>query len=169
MSKPVRRSIWLTIFVTLLILAGGPAVSHAAMDISAGYYHTLALKEDGTVLAWGQNNNGQLGDGTNEDRHEPVQVTGLSEIAAIAAGVNHNAVLKADGSVWCWGRNSWGELGNNIYQPSNMPVAVADLSDVIDVAVGYAHSLALKADGTLWAWGGNWYGQLGIGSTRSAT
>jgi alpha-tubulin suppressor-like RCC1 family protein len=71
--------------------------------VSAGAYHSLALKADGTVWAWGKNYSGQLGDGSNIQRTLPVQVLGLTGIAAIAGGRDFSLALKADGTVWAWG------------------------------------------------------------------
>jgi alpha-tubulin suppressor-like RCC1 family protein len=135
--------------------------------IAAGAYHSLALKNDGTVWAWGDNGFGQLGNGTNIVKSNvPVQVSSLTGVIAIAAGTYHSLALKNDGTVWAWGYNNYGQLGNgsNIFY-SNVPVQVSSLTGVIAIAaMGSSHSLALKNDGTVWAWGANGYGQLGIGN-----
>jgi alpha-tubulin suppressor-like RCC1 family protein len=135
--------------------------------IAAGAYHSLALKNDGTVWAWGDNGFGQLGNGTNIVKSNvPVQVSSLTGVIAIAAGAYHSLALKNDGTVWAWGYNNYGQLGNgsNIFY-SNVPVQVSSLTGVIAVAaMGSSHSLALKNDGTVWAWGANGSGQLGIGN-----
>jgi len=78
--------------------------------VAAGYEHTLALASDGSVWTWGNNDYGQLGDGTNVDRNIPVKVHGLTSVIAIAAGHFHSLALKNDGSVWVWGASS--NLGN---------------------------------------------------------
>ena len=70
---------------------------------TSGDYHSLALKSDGTVWAWGYNAEGQLGDGTTTSRFSPVQVSGLSGVAAIAGGVYHSLAVRTDGTVWAWG------------------------------------------------------------------
>ncbi|MBE0447207.1 MAG: S-layer homology domain-containing protein [Actinobacteria bacterium] len=137
---------------------------------SAGYLHSLALKPDGTVWAWGDNGQGQLGDGTTTDKHTPVPVSGPSGITAITAGDDHSLALKSDGTVWAWGRNSRGQLGDGTTTRSLTPVPVSGLSEVIAVAAGADHSLALKPDGTVWAWGSNYFGELGNETmTRSLT
>jgi alpha-tubulin suppressor-like RCC1 family protein/endonuclease I len=131
--------------------------------------HTLALKlPEGTVWSWGQNDQGQLGDGSTTDRSLPVLVTGLSDVKAVAAGWGHSLAVKNNGTVWAWGSNSNGQLGNgaggNYGDIAETPTQVTGLTDVIAVAAGDGHSLALKRDGTVWSWGDNSFGELGIGS-----
>jgi len=135
--------------------------------VAAGGYHSLALKSDGTVLAWGDNANGQFGDGTNTSRNTPVQVSGLTGVVNIAAGIIHSLALKSDGTVWAWGYNGHGQLGDGTTTGRNTPVQVSGLTGVVDIAAGTYHSLALKSDGTVWVWGSNNYGQLGDGTTTN--
>lgn len=139
------------------------------VKIAAGYHHTLAINTDGTVWAWGINNLGQLGDGTNANKTEPVQVEGLTNVVQVAAGYNHSLALKSDGTVWAWGYNSSGQLGDGTTARRITPVQVSGLSDIIHISSGMYHGLALKADGTVWAWGCNNYGQLGLGATGNKT
>lgn len=138
--------------------------------IAAGRSHSLALKSDGTVWAWGSNEYGQLGIGSTVDSAVPVQVGGLSGITAIACGWQHSLAVDGSGNVWAWGLNSCGQLGHAITGDpqgrfdtaySTAPSQVAGISGVTAVAGGWQHSLALKSDGTVWAWGSNGYGQLG--------
>ena len=133
--------------------------------LSSGYYHTLALKEDGTVWAWGRDNFGQLGDGgANLDKTTPVQVSGLSNVTAVACGAYHNVALKSDGTVWTWGLDNYGQLGDGGNNTNKtIPVQVSGLTDVIAIAAGNEHTLALKSDGTVWACGYGLYGRLGLG------
>jgi alpha-tubulin suppressor-like RCC1 family protein/subtilisin family serine protease len=135
--------------------------------IAAGGIHSLALKPDGTVLAWGDNHQGQLGDG-GLTPYAPVAqgVPGLSGVAAVAAGSSHSLALKTSGVVWAWGANSAGQLGDGTNTTRFKPVKVPGLSGVVAVAAG-GHSLALKSDGTVWAWGSNDQGQLGDGTSAS--
>jgi len=133
--------------------------------IAAGSNHTVALKGDGTVWTWGDNDDGQLGDGTFTTSTVPVQVTGLNGITAIAAGSNHTVALKGDGTVWAWGDNSNDQLGDGgIEKTSPVPVQVYGLNGVTAIAAGGFHTIALKGDGTVWTWGLNIYGQLGNGT-----
>ena len=74
--------------------------------MAAGGDHSLALKSDGTVWAWGDNYYGQLGDGTTTNQPSPVQVPGLTGVIAVAAGYSHSLAVKNDGTVWAWGYNA---------------------------------------------------------------
>ncbi len=97
--------------------------------IACGYYHTVALKSDGTVWAWGKNDYGQLGDGTTSNKNStPVQVSGLSDVTAIAAGEAHTLALKSDGTVWAWGHNSYYSLGDGTHMDRTTPVQVSGLN-----------------------------------------
>ncbi len=127
---------------------------------STEYGHSLALKTDGTLWAWGSNHFGQLGDGTFVDRNTPVQIG--SDYAAISAGAIHSLGLKTDGSLWAWGNNGGGKLGDGTFVDKNTPVKID--SGYAVISAGVYHSLALKTDGTLWAWGENNWGELGDGT-----
>jgi alpha-tubulin suppressor-like RCC1 family protein len=147
----------------------GRGVLASVIAIAARGAHSLALRADGTVWAWGANDRGQLGNGTGADQHVPVPVQGLGFVKALAAGGGHGLALRADGTVWTWGAGDRGQLGNTAFpSDSSTPVEVkgqasGDLKKVI--AAGGQHSLALRADGTVWAWGANDRGQLGDGTT----
>jgi alpha-tubulin suppressor-like RCC1 family protein len=134
--------------------------------IAAGGHHSLALRNDGTVWAWGHNGIGELGIGTYVDKNTAVKVTALSGITAIAGGGNHSLALKDDGTVLAWGSDAYGQLGDGVggAANSNNPVQVVNLSNVTAIEGGDQHSLALKADGKVRAWGDNTYGQLGNGT-----
>jgi alpha-tubulin suppressor-like RCC1 family protein/streptogramin lyase len=134
--------------------------------ISAGTKFSLALKNDGTVWAWGDNNYYQFGNGKSTSSNIPVQLNTISSIAAIAAGHNHSLALKNDGTVWAWGSNYYGQLGNGTdgqFTDSKVPTQVNFLTGIIAIAAGNSHSLALSNDGTVWSWGWNSFGELGIG------
>ena len=135
------------------------------MAIAAGGYHSLALDGTGAVWTWGDNEFGQLGDGTTTNRFAPVTVSGLSNVVTVAAGQYHSLALDATGIVWAWGRNDAGQLGDGTTTDRPAPVQVGGLSNVVAIAAGEHHSVALCADGTIWAWGANDAGQLGDGST----
>ena len=140
------------------------------VEIGAGAAHSIARKSDGSVWAWGSNLYGQIGDGTNTDRHYAVQVSGVSSAIGIASGAYHNLALISGGSVKSWGRNNFGQLGNNSTSDSNSAVNVSSLSDATQVGAGGYHSLAVRANtsGQLKAWGNGGDGQLGNNSTSNA-
>ena len=134
--------------------------------VSAGGRHSLALRDDGTVWAWGSQDWYQLGNPTWVDLPRPKKVLELEEVEVIAAGPWHSLGLLKGGTLRSWGANNHGQLGGgatsgNIYQP---PVKALDLERVKAIAAGSHHSLALLEDGTVWAWGYNGYGQLGDGT-----
>jgi len=141
----------------VVAIAGG-GYPQGLSDIS------LALRSDGTVWAWGNNQHGALGNGSASNSNVPVRVNGLTGVIAIAAGAYHALALTSDGTVWTWGYNKYGQLGNGANTDSNIPVQVAGLNGVIAIAGGFYHSLALKSDGTVWAWGFNADGELGNSS-----
>jgi alpha-tubulin suppressor-like RCC1 family protein len=131
--------------------------------ITSGGSHTLAIKTDGTLWAWGQNFWGQLGDGTNTNRNTPVQIGSASDWVTISALSRNSMAIKADGTLWAWGDNTFGQLGIGTNSSSNVPVQAGLSNGWLTVSVGAEYALGLKTDGTLWAWGQNNVGQLGIG------
>jgi alpha-tubulin suppressor-like RCC1 family protein len=134
--------------------------------VSAGGHHSLALLADGTVVAWGEDEFGQLGDGTTDTSNVPVAVTGLSGVKAIAAGGHHSLALLSNGTVMAWGDNEGGQLGDGSRTAREVPVAVTGLTGAKAISAGGGHSLALLNNGTVMAWGENEAGQLGDGSTK---
>ncbi|MFC4602003.1 alpha/beta fold hydrolase, partial [Cohnella hongkongensis] len=128
--------------------------------------HTVYVKPDGTVWAWGYNTSGQIGDGTTTNKTTAVQVTGIDSAVAAATGMLHTIALREDGTVWTWGNNLSGQLGTGNTTGRNVPGQVAGLTEVIAIAASGNSSYALKSDGTVWAWGSNNYGQLGDGTQQ---
>ncbi len=136
--------------------------------VAAGRHHSLALKADGTVWAWGLNTDGQLGDGSMVlSRSTPAQIPSLSGVVAIAAGNRHSLALLGNGNVMVWGANDAGQLGDGSNTKRTTPVLAA-IANVASIAAGGAHSLIVKRDGTAWAWGANGFGQLGNGNTANS-
>ncbi len=127
--------------------------------IAAGGNHSLFLKSDGSLWAMGENNNGQLGDGTYNNTNLPEQIV-TSNVTAIAAGNEFSLFLKSDGSLWAMGYNAQGGLGDGTYVKTNVPVQIV-ASNVTAIAAGFEHSLFIKADGSLWGMGAASTGQLG--------
>lgn len=153
----------LTALLALIAFTHG---AHAAVPrVAAGANHTLALTREGTVLSWGKNDAGQIGDGSTGDKLSPFQVPALDQVVSIAAGYNHSVALLLNGTVMAWGGNSYGQLGDGTTVGKTSPVQVPGLTNVVAIAAGDYHTLAVKSDGSVWAWGRNGYGQLGIGSS----
>jgi len=141
--------------------------------VAARMYHSAAVKSDGTLWTWGQNNYGQLGDGTLTFRFAPVQVTGCADgdtnWVAVACGAYHTIALKSDGTLWAFGLNDLGQLGDGTTSVRKSPVQVTGCpggdANWASIACGDKHTVAIKTGGTIWAWGGNFNGSLGYDTT----
>lgn len=133
--------------------------------VSGGYTNGYALLTDGTVMAWGQGDHGQLGNGTSANSSLPVPVTGLTRVTAIAGGSGTGYALLDDGTVMAWGQGDQGQLGNGAMSDSTTPVRVVGLTDIASISGGSGNGYALRADGTVVAWGNGDLGLLGDGST----
>ena len=134
------------------------------LAVAAGYGHTIGLKSAGTLWAWGYNNFGQLGDGTQTDRLTPKQIDTDSDWVSLAAGEYHTIGLKSAGTLWAWGKNDSGQLGDGTQAGRLTPRQIGTEADWTRVATGDEHTIGLKSTSTLWAWGENNYGQLGDGT-----
>lgn len=128
-----------------------------------GYDHTLAVKTDGTLWAWGSNFYGHLGDNTLTHRSSPYQVGSLTNWKQVSAGQYSSAALKTDGTLWTWGFNTEGSLGLGDIAHRSSPVQVGSLTNWKQVSAGGLYQMmAIKTDGTLWAWGRGTNGLLGL-------
>lgn len=127
--------------------------------LTGGTLHTLGIKSDGTLWAWGDNSGGQLGDGTTVSKTTPVQIGSSKDWIIISAGFAHSAGITSDGTLYTWGFNTRGQLGNGTEQMSATPVVIPGKWK--SVAANGSHTVAIKSDGTLWAWGNNERAQAG--------
>jgi len=172
--------------VPVQVLNGAQPLS-GIVAIAAGGHFSLALKEDGTVLAWGSNVTGELGNNSTVNSSLPVQVLTvvppanssesssaprtLTGITAIAAGGSHVLALDQNGVVWSWGYNFYGQLGDGTTKERLTAVKVVVPTGVVGkinaVSAGLDHSAALL-NGTVYAWGYNYYGQVGNGAALSS-
>lgn len=142
------------------------------VKIDVGYDHTLALRDDGTVWAWGDGEENKLCNGQGyygtATVSVPVQINGLPQIADIAAADHSSMALSRDGSVYVWGSNGDGQYGNGIdlWTPAQSPQKVPGLDNVVSMAAGLGHCVAIKKDGSVWAWGKNDEGQVQPGKGK---
>ena len=132
-------------------------------QVAGGGNHTVAIKADGTLWLWGDNNFGQLGDDTVANKSSPIQtVAGGTDWKSVACGANFTVALKTDGTLWVWGDNPFGQLGDNTTIKRSSPIqTIAGGTNWKQISCGLQTIAAIKTDGTLWMWGNNLYGRLG--------
>ncbi len=126
--------------------------------------HSLAIKSDGTLWAWGYGGSGQLGTGNTTQQNSPVQVGTATNWQHLSAGYNHSLAIRSDGTLWAWGFGGSGQLGTGNTTKQLSPVQIGSATNWQHVSAGKSYSLAIKSDGTLWAWGYGNFGQLGTGN-----
>ena len=131
----------------------------------AGEKHNLAIRENGSLWAWGANDHGQLGDGTTNTTATPKQISSGPWVA-VAAGLDFSLAIKSDGTLWAWGDDSQGQIGDggtaNVLTPKQVPG-----NNWLAVSAGGLHVLALKKDGHVYSWGYNAEAELGLGHTTT--
>lgn len=122
---------------------------------STGLYHTLAIKNNGTLWAWGSNENGALGDGTTTNKNLPIQIGTSTDWNILSATYNSSYGIKNDGSAWAWGNNSNYELGNGSTTNSYLPIQIGNESNWKSISCRASHEIALKTDNSIFYWGNN--------------
>jgi alpha-tubulin suppressor-like RCC1 family protein len=151
---------------TTVLVESTPFLVYAPpASVSAGFDHTCSLLTDGTVSCWGDNGNGELGNGTTVNSSSPALVPNLTGVTALATGTNFTCALVTGGTVECWGQNNVGQLGTGTTTDSAIPVAVSNLSGVSAIAAGFYSTCALLTGGTVECWGFSGDGQLGDGDS----
>ena len=128
-----------------------------------------AIKTNGTLWTWGNNSNGQLGNGNTTSRSSPAQVGALTDWSIVSTGGSHCAAIKTGGTLWVWGNGGNGQLGTGSTTGVSSPVQIGTATDWSKVSAGALHTLAVKTGGTLWAWGSNTNGRLGNGTTTATS
>ncbi|MHB8572165.1 MAG: RCC1 domain-containing protein [Candidatus Dormibacteria bacterium] len=147
-----------TILLTPVLLAGTFGLAPVR------FVHAAAT---GSAYAWGNDDQGELGDGRFTDNFSPAAVRGARAYTAISGGMLFFTALRPDGTVAAWGDNAFGELGNGNTNNSAVPVTVPGATGVIAISSGGYHTLALRSDGTVLAWGWNAGGDNGQSSGYS--
>jgi alpha-tubulin suppressor-like RCC1 family protein len=132
-------------------------------QISAGGASSFGLRQNGTAWAWGNGQQGRLGDNTAVNKSSPVSVVGgFTDWCQISAGGEHSLAVRQNGTAWAWGNGNYGRLGDNTTVSKSSPVSViGGFTDWCQVSGGQCHSLGVRTNGTLWAWGSGGYGRLG--------
>lgn len=148
-----------------------PAVATTGcwQSVSAGMSHTMAIRTDGTLWAWGANDFGQLGDGTSIAKTTPVQIGTANDWQSVSAGTLHTMAIKTNGTLWGWGINGNSRLGDGTTTDRLFPTQIGSATNWKSVCAGDVNTLAIKTNGTLWAWGYNGYAQFGDGTTNNKT
>jgi len=146
----------------------GPDINHPYhfVAVSVGDYHTCGISTDSTLLCWGYNRTGQLGDGTRETRFTPTPVNTDLRFSSLSLGGSHTCAIATDGSTHCWGYNYDGQLGDETEDTRLVPTALAGNLKFTEVSAGWRHTCAISEAGDAYCWGGNEYGQLGTTTTE---
>ena len=137
--------------------------------MAAGWSHTVGIKTDGSLWAWGLNNYGQLGLGTADldtpsEMYKYIPAKVGNGWQSVSAGADYTIGIKTDGSLWTWGLNQSGQLGLGKDTLGGVPIPVKVGDGWRTISAGDYHAVAIKTDGSLWAWGNNSAGQLGDGT-----
>jgi alpha-tubulin suppressor-like RCC1 family protein len=184
-AAPARRLNWLTLGAALVLMTTlgcredaqspsgpepGPALTLVSspalsfLQVSTGLFHTCGVTADHRAFCWGQNGDGQLGDGTTDNDSTPVAVAGGLHFLQISAGVTHSCGVTTDNRAYCWGRNLSGRLGNGTMTSSLRPVAVAGGYRFRLVSAGELHTCGVALSDRALCWGSNMHGQVGDGT-----
>jgi alpha-tubulin suppressor-like RCC1 family protein len=136
----------------------------AAVSLTSGDSFNCAVLDGGGARCWGENADGQLGDGNSvSSMSHPVTVSGLTGALKLGAGNTHACAVFGSGSAACWGDNTHGQLGDGSRTAHAIPMPITNLVDVAEIALGFTHTCARRSDGTVWCWGENSHGELGNG------
>jgi alpha-tubulin suppressor-like RCC1 family protein len=133
------------------------------LQVSCGYYHTAAIKTDGTLWTWGDNTSGKLGDNTASHKSSPIQTVAFgTNWKQVSSGSYNMAAIKTDGTLWTWGQGPNGNLGDNTAVSKSSPVQTVTFDTTWkQVSAGTGHMIGTKTDNTMWSWGLGTSGQLG--------
>jgi alpha-tubulin suppressor-like RCC1 family protein len=145
----------LIILIALVCYLNSESQVQCWKSIDAGAYHNLAINQNGTLWAWGRNNDNQLGDGTTVNRNVPTQIGTDTDWKIISAGGNYSIAIKQNGTLWAWGYLPI--FAGSIF---STPTKISNETNWISISAGDGHHAAIKTDGSLWAWGKTIQGHL---------
>ena len=131
------------------------------LSLAPGKHHACAVIKDQTVMCWGDNDSGELGDGTTTRRDAPAKVFSLTDAVEVAVGIHNSCARLTNGSVTCWGSNKYRQLGDDTVKDRPTPSPVAGIEGAVQIALGQDHACALLGDDTVHCWGRNESGELG--------
>ena len=163
-----RRQLGLSVGASSVAVPAPVAGDLRYASLSAGISHTCGVLLEGGVACWGDNEFGQLGDGTRELRNAPVRVRFLEEVIQVSAGAAFTCALDVHGHATCWGRNTRGQLGNGTFESAVAPIPVSGGRRFRDIVAGGEHTCALDDLGRAHCWGANDQGQSGLVSQAQA-
>jgi alpha-tubulin suppressor-like RCC1 family protein len=155
------------VILLMLIIFGMNMHSQCWIDVATGYTHSLGVKSDGTLWAWGSNFYGTLGQGyaSNINITSPIRVGTATNWSKVSVGGKHSVAIKTDGSLWAWGNNQYGQLGDGTNVNKYAPVQIGASYNWAVIECGFEFTAALKTSGDFNSWGRNDSGQLGNNST----
>jgi alpha-tubulin suppressor-like RCC1 family protein len=134
-------------------------------EISAGYFFICGVTTSGTVYCWGNNEDGQLGNGADKDSDVPVPVSGRLTFKSVSAALGgHACGITTSGAAYCWGLNNFGQLGNGTKKDSRVPVAVSGGLSFVSISAGHFHTCGVTTDGATFCWGAEGMDGLGVGA-----
>jgi alpha-tubulin suppressor-like RCC1 family protein len=157
------------IIIITFLLVSNSSFSQCWQKVSKGLNYTIAIKDDGSLWAWGSNLGYTLGDGTNANKNAPIQISTGTDWQEVASGQFFNLAIKTNGTLWGWGDNQYGQLGDGTTVIKSVPTQIGTATNWIKIATGSSFSIGIKNNGTLWTWGNNQFGQLGNGTLANST
>ncbi|TCK92723.1 alpha-tubulin suppressor-like RCC1 family protein [Natranaerovirga hydrolytica] len=159
MKKIFSIILTLSVAMTLVMPTQVLGANEKRQIINVGENSCAVIMNDGSLWTWGNNQDGQLGDGTKQNRNKPVKI--MENVVQVSIGESHGLAVKSDGTLWGWGSNLFYQLGD--LEEIDVLTPVLLMEDVATASAGGALSLVVKKDGTLWGAGSNYLGMLGVG------
>lgn len=147
---------------SVLISTFGFSQTNCWKEVSSLQSHTLAIKTDGTLWAWGTNSSGQFGNGSTTSSNTPIQIGSATNWKLVNAGGEYSTAIKTDNTLWSWGKNTYGQLGNGNTTNSISPIQIGSSSNWDKISASTFSVYAINTNFDLFSWGQNY------GNTPSA-